>query len=113
MTGVETAIETPPADPHAGAGDTPASIWVASPAAIGDERQIATEMQQAIAEQYQAVIEQARDVKPSRRNRRTLARLRREVGRIQRRDYFPPPEREAARDAVAALAAALEEESVR
>jgi hypothetical protein len=33
-----------------------------------------------------------------------LRRLRDELHRIGRRDYFPPPEREAARAAVAALA---------
>jgi DNA-binding transcriptional regulator PaaX len=93
--------------------DGEASIWVASPAAIGDERELATKMQRSIAEQYRTVIEQARDADPSHRNRRTLARLRRELGRMERRDYFPPPEREAAREAVEALAATLDEEAVR
>jgi len=93
--------------------DGEASIWVASPAAIGDERELATKMQRSIAEQYQAVSEQARDADPSHRNRRTLARLRRELGRIERRDYFPPADRQAAREAVEALAATLDEEAVR
>jgi carbon-monoxide dehydrogenase medium subunit len=47
------------------------------------------------------------------RQRRTLPRLRREVGRIARRDYFPPPERERAREAVEVLAQALEVEAGR
>jgi hypothetical protein len=93
--------------------DGQASIWVANPAAIGDEREIASKMQRSIAEQYQEVIEQAGDPDPSRRNRRTLARLRRQLGRIERRDYFPPPEHEAAREAVETLAASLEEAAVR
>jgi hypothetical protein len=41
--------------------------------------------------------------------KRTLARLRRELRRIRARDYFPPPEREAAQRAVESLAALIEE----
>jgi hypothetical protein len=41
-------------------------------------------------------------------NRRTLGRLRRELGRIERRDYFPPPERQLARVAVEELATAID-----
>jgi hypothetical protein len=41
--------------------------------------------------------------------RRTLARLRRELRRIKARDYFPPPERELAQQAVDDLAAVAEE----
>jgi hypothetical protein len=93
--------------------DGEASTWVASPAAIADERELATKMQRSIAEQYRAVIEQAGEAGPSRGTRRTLARLRRELGRIERRDYFPPPERQAAREAVEALAAAIEAEALR
>jgi hypothetical protein len=51
------------------------------------------------------------DVSEEDPRRRSLARLRRELGRIARRDYFPPPERERARDAVEALARALELEA--
>jgi hypothetical protein len=93
--------------------DGEASVWVASPAAISDEREVASKMQRSIAEQYRAVIEQARDTDPSQRNRRTLARLRRELGRIERRDYFPPGDREEARAAVEALATAIDGEAVR
>jgi hypothetical protein len=93
--------------------DGEASIWVASPAAFADEREVAAEMQRSIAEQYQEVIEQARESDPSRRNRRTLARLRRELGRIERRDYFPPPEREEARAAVEAFADTIDAEVLR
>jgi hypothetical protein len=93
--------------------DGEASIWVASPAAIADERELASKMQRSIADRYRAVIEQAGDADPAHRNRRTLARLRRELGRIERRDYFPPPERQAAREAVEALAGAIEAEALR
>src|SRR6266536_1790837 len=43
------------------------------------------------------------------RRRRTLGRLRRELRRIRARDYFPPSEREQAQQAVAELAALVEE----
>jgi len=87
-----------------------ASIWIAAPAALAQERELAMTMQEAIAEQYRVVIAQARDAESS---RRTLGRLRRELGRIQRRDYFPPPEREAARATVERLTAAFDEEPAR
>jgi hypothetical protein len=43
--------------------------------------------------------------------RRTVGRLRRELRRIGLRDHFPPPQREQARAAVAALAATLPTDS--
>jgi HPt (histidine-containing phosphotransfer) domain-containing protein len=67
-------------------------------------------MAEAIAAEYQAVAEAAHGVAretPAVR-RRTLARLRRELQRIRRRDFFPPPERQQAEEAVEALAQALE-----
>jgi hypothetical protein len=90
-----------------------ASIWTATPAALAQEREIAAAMQSGIAEQYLNVIEQARRAERAGGNRRTLARLRRELGRIERRDYFPPPERQRARVAVEELAAAIDREAVR
>src|ERR687888_50422 len=41
--------------------------------------------------------------------RRTLGRLRRELRRVKARDYFPPPERELAQQAVEGLAEVVEE----
>jgi ChrB-like protein len=90
-----------------------ASIWTATPAALAQEREIAAAMQSGIAEQYLNVIEQARRAERAAGNRRTLERLRRELGRIERRDYFPPPERQRARVAVEELAAAIDREAVR
>jgi hypothetical protein len=90
-----------------------ASIWTAAPAALAQEREIAAAMQSGIAEQYRNVIGQARQAVQARGNRRTLGRLRRELGRIERRDYFPPPERQRARVAVEELAAAIDTEGVR
>jgi hypothetical protein len=89
-----------------------ASIWIAEPATGTQERELATRMQAAIAEQYAAVRAEARTAaaEAGARHRRTLGRLRRELRRIGRRDHFPPPEREQAREAVDALAAALDAE---
>jgi hypothetical protein len=62
----------------------------------------------AVAPAVIADAEPARD-EPAGRRRRTLARLRRELRRIKSRDYFPPPERERAEQAVEALATLVEE----
>ena len=86
-----------------------ASIWTATPATLGQERELAAMMQTAIAEQYGALIAEAEDAREA-PSHRTLGRLRRELGRIERRDYFPPPEREEARAAVEALAVGLKQE---
>jgi hypothetical protein len=92
--------------------DGEASIWIAHPATKAQERHLAGELQETIAEQYRAVAAQAREAagEGGARHRRTLSRLRREVARIARRDYFPPPERDEARDAVETLAKTLSEE---
>lgn len=88
-----------------------AMIWVGELGSAAQERELATRMSEAVAGQYRAVIEEAEKLRaqaPGRR-RRSLARLRRELRRIRARDYFPPPERELARQAVEQLAGALEE----
>jgi hypothetical protein len=88
-----------------------ASIWLAEPGSLGDERELASALARSIAAQYAGVIKDVRQSirQPVSRRRRTLARLRRELGRIRRRDYFPPPEREEAHRAVEALADSIEE----
>jgi hypothetical protein len=93
--------------------DGEASIWTATPAGLAQERDLATAMQDAIAEQYRELIDQARQAEAAEASRRTLSRLRRELGRIERRDYFPPPEREQARAALDRLTVAMEQEGVR
>jgi hypothetical protein len=87
-----------------------ASIWVAQPATAREERELSEAMRDRIACEYGAVIAQAEAAaaEGTRKHRRTLARLRRELERIGRRDYFPPGERNRAREAVEALAEALE-----
>jgi hypothetical protein len=83
-----------------------ASIWVAQPATVSAERELATAMAHARAAEYAAItaetVAAARATMP---DRQSLARrLRAELRRIHRRDYFPPVEREQADAAVAALA---------
>jgi Protein ChrB, N-terminal len=88
-----------------------ATIWVATPGSAAHERSLAERMATAVAAEYRAVIEAAeaaRD-KDGTARRRTLARLRRTLHAIRARDYFPPPERERAQQAVAELEALVEE----
>jgi len=84
-----------------------ATVWLATPASAAQERTIAEAMRAARAAEYQAVIAHARAATTGDAAERTraLRRLRGELRRIARRDFFPPPERDAARAAVAALAA--------
>jgi hypothetical protein len=88
-----------------------ATVWIAQPAALSQERALAARMAEAIASEYEAITIEAQpaaELEPWLR-RRTLARLRRGLHRIRRRDFFPPAERERAEAAVAQLAATLEE----
>jgi hypothetical protein len=68
-------------------------------------------MAASVAAEYQAVLAGVKDVSrgAGSSRRRSLRHLERELQRISRRDFFPPPEREAARAAVRRLAADLEE----
>jgi hypothetical protein len=79
-----------------------ASIWLAHPASAALERQVATRMAAARAAEYAAVTAEAAGGREQER-RRLAERLRAELRRIARRDYFPPPERDAAQAAVQAL----------
>jgi hypothetical protein len=83
-----------------------ASIWLAHPAAVEQERKVAAAMAADRASEYQAVIDEAERAQngldqPDRR--RITSRLAAELQRIERRDYFPPPERDRAQAAVEAL----------
>lgn len=83
-----------------------ASIWVAESATAAQERALASRMAEAIAGEYAALIKEAASIRgaSSAETRRALRRLRRQLQSITKRDYFPPPEREAARRAVDELA---------
>jgi hypothetical protein len=88
-----------------------ATIWVGEVASAAQERELATRMAEAVAAEYRALIDEseaARAERPGQR-RRTFGRLRRELRRIRARDYFPPPERELAQQAVDVLGALVEE----
>ena len=87
-----------------------ATIWLAETASRSQEQTVIEAMGAAVAGDYQAVIDAATAAaaEPPGQRRRTLSRLRRELRRIRSRDYFPPPEAEAAARAVAALTAGVE-----
>jgi uncharacterized protein YdbL (DUF1318 family) len=85
------------------AGGT-ATVWLATPGSAAQERAVAAAMRAARAAEYRTVIEQAHAAASTVVERaRTARRLRGELRRIARRDFFPPPERKAARAAVQAL----------
>jgi hypothetical protein len=86
------------------AGGT-AGVWLAQPAELGQERDLAQAMADARAAEYRAVLTEAETARSfdDAERRRVLRRLRAELRRIHRRDYFPPAERRAAERAVAAL----------
>ena len=72
-----------------------------------DEQTIARGMAAARADEYEQVRAKAEEAGPD-DGVRTLRRLRKELRGIQRRDYFPPAQRDHAVTAVTALAARLE-----
>ncbi|MFB9660167.1 Chromate resistance protein ChrB [Glycomyces mayteni] len=92
------------ADEALEAGGT-AAIWIARPAALAQERELATSMAEARAAEYRGVLDAAAAAAglPEAERTSVVRRLRSELQRINRRDYFPPPEREEARRAVADL----------
>ena len=88
-----------------------ATVWVGELGSAAQERELAARMAEIVAADYRGLLKQAaaaREQPPGQR-RRTLARLRRELRRIRARDYFPPPERELAHQALEELVAVVEE----
>lgn len=84
-------------------------LWTAVPTTTEQERVLAEQMRDARAAEYAAVRDAAGsaprgDSGDSGGAGVLLRRLRAELRRIERRDWFPPPERAAARAAVRALA---------
>jgi hypothetical protein len=79
-----------------------AMLWTARPDSTEQEQQLAREMATARSREYTALCEQAATAAGDPAG--VLRRLRAELRRIERRDYFPPPERAAARAAVHELA---------
>lgn len=86
------------------AGGT-ATVWLATPGSLAQERTIAEAMRAARAAEYAAVAARARaaaSAGPAQRAK-ALRQLRGELRRIARRDFFPPSQREQAHAAVDAL----------
>jgi DNA-binding transcriptional regulator PaaX len=82
-----------------------ASIWIARPATMTAERELATAMATARSAEYAAIVAEAMAAPADMAERQSLARrLRAELRRIARRDYFPPVERDQAVAMVDALA---------
>jgi len=87
-----------------------ASTWLAEPLSRAHERERVGQLTRAIAAEYRDGTVEAHTARGEDTGiqRRTVARLRRELRRIGQRDYFPPPERHEARQAVEALARTME-----
>jgi hypothetical protein len=89
--------------------DGSAGIWIARPATAAQERELATAMAAGRAQEYRALIEACRAAAHAEQpdGVRALRRLRTEWRAINRRDFFPPPEREVAAAAMRDLAAVV------
>ena len=85
------------------AGGT-AAIWIAHPTTRAHEEQLIKAMATARAAEYKALIKAAASPSDSAVPAGALRRLRNELRAIQRRDYFPPDERDHAEAAVQVLA---------
>lgn len=89
--------------------DGTAGLWVARPTSVAQERELAAAMAAARADEYRALAAAcaaAAAADPAERIR-ALRRLRGEWRAIDRRDFFPPPQREAAAAALRDLAATV------
>jgi hypothetical protein len=89
-----------------------AMVWAARPDSVQDEHRLAQQMAAARAAEYASLRDQAVTAAEGRDPATVSAALRRyraELRRIERRDFFPPAERAAARAAVDALAVRLAE----
>lgn len=86
------------------AGGT-AMLWTARAGSVEQERRLAAEMAAARSTEYATVRERAEQAATDPGRIAVLRRLRAELRRIERRDYFPPDERDRARAAVRDLAA--------
>jgi hypothetical protein len=88
------------------AAEGSAGLWVARPATPAQERELAAAMAAARAEEYRELTAacQAAAAADGQDRARALRRLRGEWRAINRRDFFPPAERELAAAALRALA---------
>jgi hypothetical protein len=86
--------------------DGEATVWLGHPADTHSTASIRDRMTAAVAAEYAAVAAEATAARGSdpTAGRRIAARLRRELHRIDARDFFSPPERDTAKQAVDDLA---------
>jgi hypothetical protein len=87
-----------------------ATVWLAEPGSVAQERALARQMAAAVEVEYRRVTDEAlaRAGEPEVIRRRTVARLRRELRRIGSRDYFPGAIGERAHAAVDTLGQSVE-----
>jgi hypothetical protein len=92
-----------------------AALWLGHPLDPAARSALAGRMTAAVAAEYDAVIAEATAAQEGdlAARRRVLVRLRRDLRRIAGRDFFPSPQRDAARAAVDDLAAASRQTEVR
>lgn len=92
------------------AGGT-ASIWITTPTVRRFGHDLAASLSSDRAEEYRQLIDLAEDAlsAPARERGRGLRRLRAEYRRIERRDHFPPLEKEQARKALERLVSSLQD----
>jgi len=84
-----------------------AGVWLARPATAAQERTVIAAMANARADEYTTLAASAAVALGAGADRaRLVQRLRRQWREITRRDYFPPPQRDAAGAALRALEAA-------
>ena len=84
-------------------------VWLGRLGSAAQERAMAERMAGAVAADYDAITAEAEasEAESEAVRRRVTARLRRELRRVERRDYFPPIERDVAKVAVERLAATV------
>jgi len=92
-----------------------AAVWLGHPLDPAARSALVSRMTAAVAAEYGAVRAEAAAARGADAvtRRRALVRLRRELRRIAGRDFFPAPQRDAARAAVEDLAAASSQAGVR
>jgi len=91
-----------------------ATLWMGPPLGPAAAAALAARMAAAIGEEYRALVTEAHAALTSDAagQRRTLLRLRRQVRAIRQRDFFPPPDADAAGIALDRLARAIDPSEV-
>lgn len=87
-----------------------ATLWIATPTSRRFGRDVAASLADDRAVEYRHLTAraEARLGATAAERQRAWRRLRAELRRIERRDHFPPPERDVAHDALARLGAGAE-----